>query len=229
MAKPNLASRKSEFVSVLDSSEGLFKAMTPYITGSYVPRNSPVHRKQAERIVALAFMSVVAAWEEYVIDSFLRYLCGARSPSGYSPALRLGACKDLSHATDVLSGQSEFNIEKNFLSMNSWEKVISSAKIYFAGGSPFSALDQNDAAILLKAVAIRNRVAHKSPKCRAQFLNAARAHIGVAQNNPLPQGIDPGRLLTTEVTHIFPITSPPQRYYEAYSAWFRAKANTLVP
>ncbi len=229
MAKPKLAPTKDEFLKVLESSDGLFHAMEPYLIGSYVPRNTPVHRKQAERIVALAFMSIVAAWEEFVIGSFLRYLCGVKSPANYGPTLRLGSCVDLSHATDLLSGQSDFDIEKNFLSMTSWEKVVGSAKIYFSGGAPYSSLNHIDVLNLQRAVAIRNRVAHKSRKCVSQFLSAARPHFGLQPNASLAQGADPGRLLTTHVTHLFPISNPPQRYYEAYSTWFREKANVLVP
>lgn len=229
MAKPKLKTTKDDFIAVLDSSDDLFTSVKPFLSGSYQQgAGVALKRKQAERIVALAFMASVAAWEEFVLGAFIRYMVGVAAPSGYKPTLRLGACGTLDHALEVVSGEADFNIEKRYISWKGWDDVLSSAKVYFRQGAPFDRLTTADTDHLKDAVSIRNRVAHKSPKCIAQFVATAKKHQGIAPNVPLSQGTDPGRLLTAQVTHLFAVV-PNQTYYEAYSAWFRGLATTLVP
>ncbi len=229
MAKPKLQTAKDDFIDVLDSSDGLLAAVRPFLEGSYQQAaGEAIQRKQAERILALAFMASVAAWEEFVLGAFIRYMVGVAAPSGYKPTLRLGACGTLNHALEVVSGKADFNIEKRYISWKGWDDVLSSAKVYFRQGAPFDRLTAADIDHLKDATSIRNRVAHKSPKCIAQFVATAKKHMGVAAANPLPQGTDPGRLLASQVTHLF-TDVPNQTYYEAYSAWLRRLANLLVP
>lgn len=66
-------------------------------TGAYI--KIPVRRK--ELFASLSLLRMQLAWESFVEDVFVRYMCGAVTASGYSPILismRCGNTKESSVA-----------------------------------------------------------------------------------------------------------------------------------
>src|ERR1035437_7655315 len=97
---------KKEFAFTRLSSLNLFHSMLPFTS-----IRGPIHPKNANRVVGLAFLVLVSGWEDFVEGVFLRYMAGATFPRGTAPALRLGPCYNLQHAYEVFTGQPSFDRE----------------------------------------------------------------------------------------------------------------------
>jgi len=210
------------------SSDNLVTAVRPYLTISYVDRAQPLRRKQAERILSYSFMTLMGSWEELVQLTYLKYLVGAASPAGTRPTLIATPQPTLLDAARFLTGKPHFNPSQHYHMWPTWNKLVNDANRHFQSGIPFSSVSQSDRALLGYAQAIRNRVAHRSKKCITHFLASARPHLGLPPNAALPQGMDAGRLLSTAVTHLFPVR-PGQIYYEAYSNLLYRLSRIIAP
>jgi hypothetical protein len=184
---------------------------------------------QARRVIALSFMTAVGAWEEFVQACFIRYMAGAQAPSGYAPHSRIGRCETLAHAGQVLTRKSKFDFERSFLSWVAWSEVVDRAKIYFGSGRPFSDVDIPSQQRLQDAFTIRNRVAHSSDKCRADFVAVAKRHLRLTPQQKLKQGYDVGRLLIAAPVIYFQPDPDITTYFTAYFALFRRLADVLAP
>ena len=90
---------------------------TPLTGGSDAPG-------QARRVAALAFMHMVMGWEDLVEATFIRYLVGAKSPSGWSPRLRLGPASRLDHAYKLHQGPA-FRRGSDYLNWSNWGAMSS--------------------------------------------------------------------------------------------------------
>lgn len=134
---PSLGTVKSAFGQSVFSAANLYNAVTPYVEHGYKGiTENPLHPRQARRVVGLAFLSLVAAWEDFVQALFVRYMAGASSPGGYRPTLRLGPCTTLRHAAEVLTGRPGFDLESRYLSWTKWSEVTSLASLHFVKGRP---------------------------------------------------------------------------------------------
>jgi hypothetical protein len=173
-------------------------------------------------------MHMVAAWEEFVQGCFIRYMTGAVSPSNYAPALRVGPCQTLSHAGQVLTRKSGFDFESEFIGWSTWSEVGNRAKIFFAHGRPFSSITNLRRQRLADAFVIRNRVAHSSKKCRVEFLQTAKLHLGLPLIGRLRQGYDVGTLLL-ERPQLFKGVYAPDIYFKAYVDLFVDLADVIAP
>jgi len=159
---------------------------------------NPYQPRVAQKVVGLAFLSAVAAWEQFVEHVFFGYMAGAASGSGYSPVLLLGPCKNRSHALCVLGAASGGEPTRT-LRWNDWAWVTHVARVFFRSGEPFSLLDAVSVARLRDAQVVRNRVAHDSTKARHQFKRCVNALEGEAVDKALPRGFSPGEFLANEV------------------------------
>jgi hypothetical protein len=228
---PTLTSVRSDFAWILESSENLASAVLECAEEGWdnIQGWELLFPAQARRVIALSFMTAVGAWEEFVQGCFVRYMAGAVSPSGYAPHLRIGACETLAHAGQVLTRRSNFDFERSFLSWAVWSDVIDRAKIYFRSGRPFSDVDAASKQRLQDASVIRNRVAHSSEKCRADFVAVAKHHLGLKPQHKLKQGYDVGRLLIAAPAIGFQPAPEINTYFAAYFSLFRRLADVLAP
>lgn len=228
---PKVAHVRNSFVASIESAERLCDAVKRL--GAIHP-NTPgprLHTEHVRRVVELAFLGVTASWEEFLEQTFVRYLAGARSDSGFQPTMRAGQCKSLAHAYQVFSGDPDHKPEKRYLSWTDPNSVVKSAKVFFKAGNPYSnALDLfRDE--LGRAVKLRNRVAHRSTKAGRQFKVAAEHYHGGA----LHQGYAVGDLLCEEQSRGFgglpPVAAgdPPRTYFEAHMEMYRVLASKIVP
>ena len=225
---PNINTVNKSFLDTLERSENLCIDMRPYLAPAAAIR-APLKPGQARRIIAMAFMTNVAAWEEYIQESFIRYLMGAKSPSGYRPSLRLGRCDSRDHAIEVIAGESNYDLEKNYFLWMNWNVVVRRAKVYFCDGEPFSKIPVGIATLIHDSYKIRNRVVHSSLMSKKEFKQVALKFRGRQKDAKLTQGYTVGSLLLeTNVRH-FGSFCTGRDYFEAYSNMFRKLADILTP
>lgn len=198
--------------------------------------DGPFHPRVASKIVGLAFLSMVSAWEEFAEQLFYRYMIGGATESGYAPKLRLGPCDSIRHAIEVLSGSSRHS--DRFGKWNDFAWVLEKASIFFVKGTPFSAVPTLFRERLSDAQIVRNRVAHSSAKARAQFRRLANRTMGSAEDSRLPRGFSPGRLLIwNQPRNVFGkdwVDSHDHDFdwddmFECYTAMFLELADILAP
>lgn len=64
--------------------------------------------RRKELFAAIALLRMHLAWEDYVENVFIRYLCGATTDTGYSPVLLVPRVLNTSVAMSNLLGNSQF-------------------------------------------------------------------------------------------------------------------------
>lgn len=129
--------------------------------------------KEAKNIISMAFFQVVVKWEILIENIFIRYVAGAKSPSGKSPKLLLNSAKNLEHSYKIISGKHNFKPENDHINFGDWNKTCEAAKVFFEKGEPFTSLTKEEINCLKEIKIIRNRIAHSSKKCKNQFKKLA--------------------------------------------------------
>ena len=227
--KPSLGSAKRPFVDTILSCSALLGAIGPYTEkkNTYDAINGwqPLHPAQARRVVGLSFVIMVSAWEEFVQSAFIRYMAGGISDTGYAPTLQIGPCKNMVHAGQVLTQNSKFDFDSSYITWSSWKNVVDRAKIFFKDGKPFASIDNARKERLKDAFIIRNRVAHLSGKCRAEFVEVAKKHLKVSK---LRRGFDVGELLLAP-PKLFGPQCERDIYFAAYMDLFMELADVIAP
>ncbi|MCE0958735.1 hypothetical protein [Pseudomonas putida] len=213
---------------MLDSNLNLYEAILPHANYSYHNNKAAIKPAQAMRVLGLCFMSTVGAWEEFVGRSFVRYMAGASTPT-YTPILKIGSCKSIDHAIDVLAGEHNFDLTKKYFTWTKYVEVRSRANVFFERGEPYTKIPQIFEQRLSDAVMIRNRVAHSSDKCVKDFAIVARRLMGIANSGKLPQGTSVGKLLRLATVNHFQAFNGAKTYYHAFDQMFRHLAFMLVP
>jgi hypothetical protein len=187
---------RKEFLNAISTADRIYGPVRHNCVWNYESINeSTFHPRVAFKVVGLAFLSVVAAWEEYLENSFLRYMTGAKSESLYSPKMRIGKCKSTTHALQVLTGVIKTNDAARFSRWNDYDWVTARASIFFQKGEPYSLISSRFQQRLKDAQIIRNRVAHSSLKARHQFKRMVNLNVGEHPNSPLDFGFSPGKYL----------------------------------
>ncbi len=224
----NVISVRDQFITVLDSNLNLYEEMLPHANYSYHNNRAAIHPTQANRIVGMCFMSTVGAWEEFLGDSFIRYMAGASTPS-YQPVLKIGSCKGISHAVDVLAGESDYDLAKNYMTWTKYSDVCSKATVFFERGEPYTKVPAVFKERVADAIYIRNRVAHGSDKCIKDFAKVAKRFLGLNPVDNLPRGTSVGKILKGRAVNHFQAFNTAPTYYHAYDKMFRHLAFMLVP
>ncbi|MBS0355730.1 MAG: hypothetical protein JSR83_17730 [Proteobacteria bacterium] len=225
---PEVEHVKQTFLSEVASARGLVDAIRA-IPPKVRPSNAiGLHPKHAQQVVELAFMGVVAAWEEFLERSLVRYLAGARTASGYRPTPKHGAANNIQHAYELLSQDSGYDSTRNYLKASDPRWVRISADFFFSHHS-YSCL-QTKVDLIKHASSIRNRVAHSSEKCRSDF-KATAIYFLQPHNNTLPQGFGPGKLLSEPVQRHFgqQAIQAGRSHIASYFRMYEDLANSIVP
>ena len=116
-------------------------------------------------------MSVVSSWEEFLEQSLIRYVAGARTQPGYAPTPSAGVARNLQHAYKILAQDPAFDPRRHYLKVNDPRWVWQTADFVFSR-HPYGTL-QNNSELLQRATSIRNRVGHNSAKCKEDFRQTA--------------------------------------------------------
>lgn len=225
---PEVDHVKSLFLRELESAEELVSKINKF-RGGINPAGAPgLHPKYVRQVVELAFMGVVASWEEFLEMALVRYLAGAKTKAGYAPTPKFGRATSIQHAYQILSNNSKFDPTKDYLKVSDPKWVTNSADFFFSlhGFTDIKA----KADLLGHATAIRNRVAHSSEKCRGDF-KATALHFLAPVDGKLKQGYGPGDLLMAPVARHFgqPAIQAGKTHFEAYADFFKGLASKAVP
>jgi hypothetical protein len=180
-------------------------------------------------VVEIAFMGVVASWEEFIERSLVRFLTGARTKNGYKPTLKACKADNIQHAYKLLSFNLNYNPDRSYLKVSDPNWVWKVADFYFSNHS-FSALQNGNASDLIKhANAIRNRVAHDSKKCKADF-KATAIHFLQPGNRKLKKSFRAAALLQERVQRQFKqqVIHQNKTHFIACCDFFRCMASQIV-
>ncbi|GAJ15780.1 unnamed protein product [marine sediment metagenome] len=111
------------------------------------------------------------AWEDFLEESFVRYLCGAQTASRYSPKCYLKP-KSLSHALDMLRQH------RRYIDWTDASFIIQISNLYFEEGKPYTRALNPILSDLKYMNIIRNSIAHRSESARINLDNATRDLLG---------------------------------------------------
>lgn len=216
------------FLAELKAAEDLVTKINT-LKGGINPNGAPgLHPKYVRQVVELAFMGVVASWEEFLERVLVRYVAGAKTKAGYAPTPKVGRANSINHAYQVLSANPRFDKDKDYLKVNDPKWVINVADFFFSAHG-FSDV-KTKSQLLGYATSIRNRVAHSSDKCRADFKATAIDFLH-PPNGKLTKGYGPGYLLMAKVARNFgPLVVQAQKnHFDAYIDLFKQLAAKAVP
>ena len=216
------------FVAEIDAATSLVSAIQA-LPIKVRPSNNPgIHPKYVGQVVELAFMGVVASWEEFIERSLVRFLTGARTNGGYNPTLKAGKADTIQHAYELLSLDPNYNPANSYLKVSDPRWVRRVADFYFSAHT-YSHL-QNASDLIKHASSIRNRVAHDSTKCKGDF-KATALHFLQPANGQLKQGYGAAALLLAPVQRHFGQQAIQQNktHFNAYCDFFRDLARQIVP
>ncbi len=212
------------FVGALSSADSLVDAVVKL--EGFNPSKSHTASRHVRRVVGWPFLGVVAAWEEFIEQSFVRYLVGAQSSSGYKPKLRLGAAGSISHAYHVLSGNQLrplFRFSQVFRSfvdntdIRDFPRGWTSLRQFI-----FSELDRlKDAASFATALRMRR-------KCREDFRAVALAYFATSEWRA-NSGISSWRLAVVGRGPSLRTSDSSQNYYQAFVEMFRELSIQIAP
>lgn len=219
---------REAFTRELDSAAALVGAIKA-LPVKVRPSNNPgLHPKHSGQVIELAFMAVVASWEEFLERSLVRYLTGAKTDRGYEPNLKVGRADTIQHAYELLSRDPNYDPEKSYLKVSDprWVRTVSD---FFFSSHPYNCL-LNSTALIGHANSIRNRVAHDSTKCKAEF-KATAIYFLQPQGDQLKQGYGPASLLQEPVVRHFGqnAIAQQQSHFDAYIDLYRQMASAIVP
>jgi hypothetical protein len=225
---PEVDHVKATFLKGLSAANDLVTRVKPF-AGGINPNGAPgINPKHVRQVVELAFMGIVASWEEFLEMSLVRYVAGAKTKAGYQPVAKFGRANSLEHAYQILSGVPKFNPKTDYLKVSDPKWVTNSADFIFSSHGFTEVRTKSD--LLGFASKLRNRVAHSSDKCRADF-KATALHFLPAGTLKLTQGYGVGDLLLATATrHFGPIVNTSGvSHFKAYVDVYTALAQKIVP
>ena len=221
MANPSLKSIIKRFEERLSSSEELFNSVYAVASGDEPAKEGCLSRSQSSRVVSLAFLQMVTAWEDFVECIFLRYMIGAESPSGYKPRLRQTKPKNLDAAFELLCEGKKLE----FLNWSNSNTIKDRAKVYFDKGEPFQVIRGDH---FKDIFTIRNRIAHCSDASREDFIELARLYRNGKSTTKLKGGYRVDHLLVECPTRRWPNKSK-QPLFMRYLKMLREAGHIIAP
>ncbi len=219
---------REAFIAEIESALALVSAVRALPTKVRPSNNPGIHPKYVGQVVELAFMGVVASWEEFIERSMVRYLTGAKTKLNYKPTSKAGKADSIQHAYELCSLDPNYKPESSYLKVSDPKWIRKVADFYFSA-HPYTVL-QNCSDMIKNANIIRNRVAHDSTKCKADFKLAA-IHFLQPANGQLTQGYGAAALLQAPVQRHFgqPAIQQNKSHFDAYCDFFKDLAGKIVP
>lgn len=138
-----------------------------------------------EMIIELAFLRSFLAWERFLEESFILYLLGKKSPTGFKPK-RYVLPKNYKHALEISSADA------SYADWTSTEIVIKRAERFFNRGDPYASSLKIRTAKFNDVRTLRNAIAHSSIYSRDRFRKLVRRELTY-----YPAGLTPGGFLNT--------------------------------
>ena len=222
---PKVQHVRDDFLRALASAKALVHNARQVETVRRSPTTPRLHSKHVRKVIELAFMGVVAAWEEFLEQTLVRYMCGAKAAES-APRLRLSRCKSIQHAYQLLTADPDYDPVKKYISWSSPEHVQKKAGLFLERGGTYSLPLSKYKDALLYASRIRNRVAHSSSKASKQFIDTAKTLLNA---NRLRQGYRVGDLLLEPPQNIADIPQGTSNHFESFMNMYEELANSIVP
>jgi len=175
MALPSLHQVISEFTRELSNATKLLDNIET--------NHGALHQPQIDLIFELAFLKIFIAWECFLENTFIRFMCGASSLSGEKPT-RIVFVRHLGQALKVICG------DRPYADWVSVDIVVERANRFFDNGEPYATPLQSAAVELANIRRIRNHIVHHSNKSKEDFNGLLVSIYGFR-----PQGMTAGRFL----------------------------------
>lgn len=227
---------KTKFLASLDTARRIYAPAREMCCYTYESFNDTTYQPNvAAKVVGLAFLAAVAAWEDFVEDIYLGYLSGYPAPNGYRPVLRAGPAQNKTHALTLAAGESNEREAERKLRWNSFKWVQSLATVHFAPANVFAEVTDKDVSWLDLAQTVRNRIAHSSEKSKHQYKVALNKLMGDDPASPLPPGFAPGKFLiyrTNADKQLRPLMQDDHNWpdvFEGYLSLWARLADQLCP
>ena len=227
---------RADFLSALDTACRIYgpaRDMCRFTQESF--NESAYQPNVAAKVVGLAFLSAVAAWEDFVEEIYLGYLSGYPAPSGYLPRLQAGPARNKTHALLLAAGDSNPREAERKLRWGSFKWVRSLSEVHFHRDNVFLRVSEADVAWLELAQIVRNRVAHNSEKAKAQYKVALNKLMSQPLDLALPKGFAAGKFLSYTTANdpvLAPLRSDGHHWgdiFEGYVSLWQRLANLLCP
>lgn len=131
-----------------------------------------LHYRRVELLYELAFLRIFLAWEAFLEQAFLRYLCGYVSRHGSAiPQAGVSFSRTLAHAeVTVLAG-------KDYVLWHNPVRVADRCQRKF-GRCPIETVVRSSTARLEALAAVRHRIVHAQADARLKFDTATMAIAG---------------------------------------------------
>jgi hypothetical protein len=229
--RPKVDHVKAAFFREVGSASALVAKITRMPTavwGASVGAPVRLHPKDVRQVVELAFMGMVAAWEEFVERVLVRYAAGALAAGGYAPTPNGKLSTSIDGAYILVSGKPNFDPKTQFLKVTNPNWVMATANRIFS--KHFFGVLGGKSLLIEYASLIRNRVAHSSEKCRLDFKKTAVLFLR-PPGGRLRQGYGAGDLLMESAAAVFSasVRSAQATNFGAFAATFSAMAQVMVP
>lgn len=210
MAHTKLVTTLSDLTKSLTQMEKLSVAAQRWAYGSFSRGLPKFTIHYMEFVTEMAFL----AWETFLEESFILYLCGKPSPSGKKPK------RFANPPSRKVAEQLVVTKGRDYADWTDVGKIIKRAEHFFGNGEPYSAALRSHQSRLQDIKILRNAIAHSSSYSWEQFQVLIRQEFGT-----YPPTLNIGRFLSMTV----PGSSPPISFLEHYVVSFRIVANIIVP
>ena len=166
---PRVRTALNAFVESAQAAAGLLAGVKQL--RSRAPRGARLlSDRQFEMVAELSFLQTYLAWEEFLEESFIRYLCGSASPSGKKFS-RLVKPRDRGTAEKLLY------MHRHRPDWTEPGNVTRLAESMFDLGGPFVPVS-SASADLREMKVIRNRIAHRSLSAQQELEQLVRRVYG---------------------------------------------------
>ncbi len=213
MSHRKLSTVLSALVTKLDQSNQLVLVADQWGAAHFpagVPSFSVLHK---EILVELAFLRAFLAWEAFLEESFVLYLCGRKPPKGNAPK------RYVSPPTRKVAEQLLLPEHGKYTDWANTQKVVSRAERFFENGKPYSDVLKSQQNNLELIKNLRNAVVHSSSDSQRSFHGLARDALGT-----LPPNLTVGNFLARTI----PGSSPPESFFEHYRDQLSVAAHRIV-
>lgn len=187
LARPNVDSKLAELSTRLDDGLLLAKDAANFheIRGGHL---CPIRHSRIYQINEMAFLSMFLAWEDFLEESFTRYMCGAVTRTHYCPKVYVSPI-NLDHALKFFIVRP-----RDYVEWSSAQQVIERAEMVFRDGEPYKSALRPLLTDLDDMRQIRNSIAHRSGTSWKRFETLVRKILGSR-----PYRLTPGLFLS--LTH----------------------------
>jgi len=179
MPKSELNRVKGEFKQHMEKSFRLIQSINK--------AQPPLPQDQIYMIYELSFLRIFLSWEWFIESTFILYMLGSKTDTGYSPKVYVSP-KDQNHAYQFVKEG------RDYADWTSPDVVIRKSSLFFKDGKPYKDTFEPIIREIQDLKTIRNAVVHMSAEAREKFKTLVRSKLGYVKTTNTP-----GEFLATAV------------------------------